>query len=64
MTNDTIVAAQKSNLYFGTDLISDTTSSIKLMDMSQLDGSNNMRLVARFSGGVQTAIGGDVVFTS
>tara|TARA_R110002020_G_scaffold472901_1_gene701473 strand:+ start:168 stop:1082 length:915 start_codon:yes stop_codon:yes gene_type:complete len=64
MTNDTIVAAQKSNMFFGTDLISDTTSSIKLMDMSQLDGSDNMRMVARFSGGVQTAIGGDVVFTS
>tara|TARA_R110000824_G_scaffold383065_2_gene576438 strand:- start:1317 stop:2231 length:915 start_codon:yes stop_codon:yes gene_type:complete len=61
--NDTIVAAQKSNLFFGTDLISDTTR-IQLMDMAQLDGSDNMRLVARFSGGVQTAIGGDVVFTS
>ena len=63
MTNDTIVAAQKSNMFFGTDLISDATR-IQLMDMAKLDGSDNMRLVARFSGGVQTAIGGDVVFTS
>jgi len=63
MTNDTIVAAQKSNMFFGTDLISDATR-IQLMDMAQLDGSDNMRMVARFSGGVQTAIGGDVVFTS
>jgi hypothetical protein len=58
-----IVAGQKSNMFFGTDLVSDTTR-IQLMDMSQLDGSDNMRLVARFSGAVQTAIGGDVVFTS
>jgi len=63
MTNDTIVAAQKSNMFFWTDLISDATR-IQLMDMAQLDGSDNMRMVARFSGGVQTAIGGDVVFTS
>jgi len=63
MTNDTIVAAQRSNMFFGTDLISDATR-IQMLDMSGLDGSDNMRVVARFSGGVQTAIGGDVVFTS
>ena len=63
MLDNGIVAAQKSNMFFGTDLISDATR-IQLMDMSKLDGSDNMRLVARFSGGVQTAIGGDVVFTS
>jgi hypothetical protein len=57
-----IVAAQKSNMFFGTDVLD--TASIALLDMAQLDGSDNMRLVARFSGGVQTAIGGDVVFTS
>ena len=63
MNNDVLVAAEKSNLFFGTDLISDQTR-IQLMDMSQLDGSDNMRLVARYSGGTQVGIGADVVLVS
>ena len=63
MPNDQLVAAEKSNLFFGTDLLSDTTR-IQLMDMSQLDGSDNMRLVARYSGGTQVGIGADVVLVS
>ena len=34
---------------------------ITLMDMAALDGSDNMRLVARYSGGVQTGVGADIV---
>jgi hypothetical protein len=32
-----------------------------LMDMAALDGSDNMRLVARYSAGVQTGTGADIV---
>ena len=64
MNNDVLVAAEKSNLFFGTDLLSDQTARIQLMDMSQLDGSDNMRLVARYSGGTQVGIGADVVLVS
>ena len=64
MPNDQLVAAEKSNLFFGTDLISDQTANIKLMDMAALDGSDNMRLVARYSGGVQLGIGADIVHQS
>ena len=60
MVDDELVAAQKSNLHYGTDLLSDATR-ITLMDMAQLDGSDNMRLVARYSGGVQTGVGADIV---
>ena len=60
MADDELVAAQKSNLFFGTDLLSDQTR-ITLMDMAQLDGSDNMRLVARYSAGVQTGVGADIV---
>jgi len=63
MSNDVLVAAEKSNLFFGTDLLSDQTR-IALMDMAQLDGSDNMRVVARYSGGVQVGIGADVVLVS
>ena len=60
MPDDTIVAAEKSNLFFGTDLLSDATR-IDLLDMANLDGSDNMRLVARYSGGTQIGIGSDIV---
>jgi hypothetical protein len=60
MPNDQLVAAEKSNLFFGTDLLGDQTR-ISLMDMAALDGSDNMRLVARYSGGVQLGIGADIV---
>jgi hypothetical protein len=60
MENDTMVAAQKSNLYLGCDLLSDSTR-ISILDMSALDGSDNMRLVARYSAGVKQGIGADIV---
>ena len=63
MNNDVLVAAQKSNLFFGTDLISDTTT-INLLDLSQIDGSSNIRLLARYSGGTQVGIGADCVLVS
>ena len=60
MKNDAMVAAQKSNLYLGCDLLSDSTR-ISILDMSALDGSDNMRLVARYSAGVKQGIGADIV---
>jgi|TARA_R110002020_G_scaffold131392_1_gene293778 hypothetical protein len=60
MVDNQMVAAEKSNLYYGTDLLSDATR-ITLMDMSALDGSDNMRLVARYSGAVQSGVGADIV---
>ena len=63
MNDNELVAAEKSNLFFGTDLLSDQTR-ISLMDMAALDGSDNMRLVARYSGGVQLGIGADIVHQS
>jgi len=60
MTDNGVVIAEKSNLFFGTDLLSDQTR-ISLMDMANLDGSDNMRLVARYSGGVRQGIGADIL---
>ena len=60
MIDDSVVIAQKSNMFFGTDLLSDSTR-IDILDMAQLDGSDNMRLVARYSAGVQTGTGADIL---
>ena len=61
--NDKLVAAQKSNLFYGTDGVSDDTN-ITLLDMAKVDGSLNTRLIARFTGGVQVGIGADVVYVA
>ena len=63
MKDNVLVAAERSNLFFGTDLLSDQTR-IQMLDMANLDGSDNMRVVARYSGGTQVGIGADVVLTS
>jgi len=60
MEENQLVVAQKSNLFFGTDLLSDATR-INLMDMATLDGSDNIRMVARYSAGVQTGTAADIV---
>tara|TARA_R100001015_G_C4634546_1_gene201247 strand:+ start:4722 stop:5639 length:918 start_codon:yes stop_codon:yes gene_type:complete len=60
MVDNQLVAATKSNLFYGTDLLSDATR-ITLLDMANLDGSDNIRCVARYSGGVQTGVGADIV---
>ena len=57
------VAAQKSNLFFGCGLISDL-NLCKVLDMSDLDGSQNVRVIMRFTAGVQYGIGSDIVLYS
>jgi hypothetical protein len=59
MPTNHIVAGQKSNIYFGTGLLSDH-NEVKLLDMADLDGSQNVRVVMRFSAGVQYGIGSDL----
>ncbi|BAQ92698.1 hypothetical protein [uncultured Mediterranean phage uvMED] len=60
MSSDRMVAAEKSNLFFGTGLLSDT-NEVKVIDMADIDGSQNVRVVVRFTAGIQHAIGGDIV---
>ena len=60
LTSNYIFAAQKSNLYFGTGLLSDY-NEVKLIDMADIDGSENVRIVMRFTAGVQYGIGSEIV---
>ena len=60
LADDTAMAAQKSNLYFGTGLLSDM-NEVKVLDMADLDGSQNVRVIMRFTSGVQYGIGSDIV---
>ena len=63
MPDNDMVAAEKSNLFFGTGLLSDH-NEVKLIDMADLDGSQNVRVVMRFTSGVQFGIGADIVLYS
>ena len=60
MPDDQLVAAQTSNLFFGTDLVSDM-AQLRLLDMRPLDGSDNVRIIAKYSAGVQVGIGAEIV---
>ena len=60
LSDSDAVAAQKSNLFFGTGLLSDQ-NEVKVIDMADLDGSQNVRVVMRFTAGIQHGIGSEVV---
>ena len=60
LSDNDAVAAQKSNLFFGTGLLSDQ-NEVKVIDMADLDGSQNVRVVMRFTAGIQHGIGSEVV---
>jgi hypothetical protein len=59
MTNSYMVAAQKSNLFFGTGLLSDY-NEVRVLDMADLDGSQNYRIIMRYTAGTQTGINSDI----
>ena len=60
LANNVAMAAEKSNLYFGTGLLSDH-NEVKVIDMADIDGSQNVRVVMRFTAGVQYGIVDDIV---
>lgn len=61
LADNRAVLAEKSNLYFGTGLLSDH-NELKVIDMADIDGSKNVRFVARYTAGVQYGIASDIVY--
>lgn len=55
-----ILAAEKENLMFGTSLQSDM-NEVRILDLADIDGSQNARVIMRFSATVNYAIGSEVV---
>ena len=60
---DNMIAARKSNLYFGTDVIGDA-SSLKMLDMADIDGSDNIRVICKYTAGTQVGIGAEICHLS
>jgi len=63
LSDNTAALAQKSNLYFGTNLVSDM-NEIRVIDTSETLGDQNARFVARFSYGIQYGVPAEIVFYS
>jgi len=61
MASSTVVAAQKSNMFFGTGLLSDY-NEVKVLDMANIDGSQNYRIIMRYTAGTQIGVLSDVVY--
>jgi len=61
LASDKMIAAQKSNLFFGTGLLRDQ-NEVKVIDMADIDGSQNVRIVMRMTAGIQYGIGSEVVY--
>ena len=61
LSSNKMVAAQKSNLFFGCGLLSDK-NECRILDMSDIDGSQNFRLIMRMAAGIQYGIGSDIVY--
>ena len=61
LPSNKMVAAQASNLFFGTSLMSDW-NEVKVLDMADLDGSQNVRFVMRYTANVNYAYGSEVVY--
>ena len=59
--DDVMYCGRKSNIFFGTSSQSEMLTSVKVLDMENLDGSNNIRMVCKWTAGVQVAVPADFV---
>lgn len=57
------VLAEKSNLFFGTGLLDDR-NKVAVIDTSETLGDQNIRVVMRYTAGVQIGIGSSIVYYS
>lgn len=61
LSSNKMILAEKSNLYFGTGILNDQ-NEVKVIDMSDIDGSQNVRVIMRFTAGIQHIFGSDIVY--
>ena len=61
MSDNTMIAAEVSNLFFGTGLLSDY-NEVRVIDQTPITGSQNVRIIMRFTSAVAIGVGADVVY--
>jgi hypothetical protein len=60
LPNNSMLATTTSNLYFGCSLLSDT-QEVRVIDMSDIDGSQNVRVIMRMAAGATYGVIEDIV---
>lgn len=60
LASNTALLAQKANLYFATGLLNDM-NEVRVIDMAENDGSQNVRVVMRFTADAKYGFASDVV---
>ena len=60
LASNTALLSQKSNLYFATGLLNDM-NEVRVIDMAENDGSQNVRVVMRFTADAKYGFASDVV---
>lgn len=60
LASNVAVSTTKDNLWFATGLLSDQ-NEVKLLDMGDLDGSQNVRVIMRYTAAVQYGVIEDIV---
>ena len=58
--DNVMIATVKDNVWFGTSIASDW-NEVRILDMADLDGSKNVRMIMRFLAGVQYGVVEDIV---
>jgi hypothetical protein len=61
MSNDVMFAVRASNFFFGTGILADMESSIRLIDRSVTEGDDNVRVVMNYTAAVQVKLPEEVV---
>ena len=59
MSPGVVIAGQKSNFHFGTGLLSDY-NEVRVLDMADIDGSQNFRVIMRYTAGTLVGINSEV----
>jgi hypothetical protein len=60
LPDNSMMATTTSNLYFGCSLLSDT-QEVRTIDMSDIDGSQNVRVIMRMAAGATYGVIEDIV---
>ena len=55
-----MIVGEKENLWYGTGLLNDATE-VRVLDMEENDGSQNVRIILRYTAAVQYGIGSELV---
>ena len=50
-------------IFFGTDLVGDQ-SELRMLDMADIDGSDNIRVICKYTAGTQIGIGSEIAYLS